>query len=297
MTLAMWAPHMVLLLSIGLMILCALIFKFFHIRYQRRSPLHGRRVGHLPGQQLLDRVAKHDQQIDTAMSIMYMSFPVMFMVWLAQGFDWNQVQFGVTEAMFAAGGVAMFAWGLRDYIRHYRAREKARDGLIAERVTGLQLNRLGSAGCIVMHDLPGEGFNVDHVVISPRGVYAVETKSFRKPRQMERSDNYRVSFDGTALRFPDFVERDAPAQAERQARWLARVLRESLGSDVPVIPALALPGWHVEPNEAVWRSAAVKVFSPMGNGAAFMAKPIERLDQVQRSLIAQALAVRYPEIP
>jgi hypothetical protein len=42
--------------------------------------------------------------------------------------------------------------------------------------------------------------------------------------------------------------------------------------------------------------AAVKVFGPMRNGAAFMAKPVERLDQTQRNLIAQALAVRYPEI-
>jgi hypothetical protein len=292
----MWTGHAVLLLSVLLMVLCGAVFKFFHKRYQRRAPLHGRKVGHLPGQQLLARIVDHNEKIDTAMSIMYMSFPIMFMIWLTTVFGWDHVRFGVEEAMFLAGGIITFIWGLRDYIRHYRAREKVRDGLTAEQVTGVQLNRLMSKGCLVMHDLPADGFNIDHVVISPRGVYAVETKSFRKPKQFDRGDNYRVSFDGTALRFPDFIERDAPAQAERQAQWLARVLRESLGFDVPVTPALALPGWLVEPNEAVWRGAPVKVFSPMRNGAAFMAKPIERLDQVQRNLVAQALALRYPEI-
>lgn len=292
----MWTGHAVLLLSLLLIVLCSVVFKFLHKRYERRGPLHGRKVGHLPGQQLLARIQDHNDRIGTAMSIMYMAFPIMFMIWLTMEFDWRHAGFGVNEAMFLAGGALMFAWGLRDYIRHYRAREKVRDGLIAERVTGMQLNRLISEGCLVMHDLPADGFNIDHVVIAPRGVYAVETKSFRKPKQVGRGDNYRVSFDGTALRFPDFIERDAPAQAERQAQWLARVLRESLGFDVPVTPALALPGWLIEPNKAVWRSAPVKVFTPMRNGAAFMTKPIERLDQTQRNLVAQALALRYPEI-
>ena len=292
----MWTGHAVLLLSVLLMVVCGSVFRFFHKRYQRRAPLQGRQAGHLPGQQLLTRISDHSEKIDTAITIMYMAFPVMFMVWLATEFDWQRVKFRLGEAMFVGGAMLMFSWGLFEYIRHYRAREKVRDGLIAEQVTGMQLNRLMSEGCLVMHDLPAEGFNIDHVVIAPRGVYAVETKSFRKPKRIERGDNYRLSFDGTALRFPDFIERDASAQAERQAQWLARVLRESLGFDVPVTPALALPGWHIEPNETVWRNATVKVFSPMRNGAAFMAKPIDRLDQTRRNLVAQALALRYPEI-
>ena len=102
-----------------------------------------------------------------------------------------------------------------------------------------------------MHDLPCEIGNIDHVVIAPRGVYAVETKSFRKPKQAQAGDNYRVSFDGTALRFPDFIERDAPDQALKQAQWLTKTLREVVKRDVRVIAALALPGWKVEQSEEV----------------------------------------------
>jgi hypothetical protein len=38
------------------------------------------------------------------------------------------------------------------------------------------------------------------------------------------------------------------------------------------VAALALPGWHVDPQDEVWRTAQVKVFTPMGEGANFMAK-------------------------
>jgi hypothetical protein len=283
-------------LSAGLAIACALGFKAWQKKQRRRSPLQGRRAGHLPGQQLLERVDHHQTEILTAVMLMYMALPMMFMLWAGWHVDWTAVRWGILETMVTVAAIGLVAWGFLDYARNFRARDRARDGLLAERVTGMQLNRLVAQDCVVMHDLPAEGFNIDHVVITPRGVYAVETKSFRKPKLLERGDNYRVSFDGRALRFPDFVEIEAVEQAQRQAQWLARRLREDLKVDVPVIPALALPGWHVENSEETWRTAPVKVFSPMGNGANFMAKPADRLDATMRSLVAQALAVRYPEI-
>src|SRR3546814_8432580 len=107
-------------------------------------------------------------------------------------------------------------------------------------MTGQLLNRLIGPDCIVTHDLPCEGFNIDHIVIAPRAVYAVETKSFRKPRGSSNDSHYKVTFDGEALRFPDWGD-DAPViQARRQAKWLARYLSESLGRELPVIPAIAL---------------------------------------------------------
>ncbi|TYT27482.1 NERD domain-containing protein [Luteimonas viscosa] len=227
--------------------------------------------------------------------MMVTSLPLMFMIWLTFRVRWQEVQVSWVEAMFLVGALVLFGWGLTTYIRHYRARERVRDGWTAEQVTGLQLNRLMVHGCLVLHDLPADGFNIDHVVVAPRGVYAVETKSFRKPQQAVEGENYRVSFDGRALRFPDFVEAGAPAQAERYAGWLDRALRDA-GFDVPVIPALALPGWLIDQAEETWRSAKVKVFSPMGNGASFMAKNIVRIDAAQRSAIAQALALRFPKI-
>src|SRR5690606_5819201 len=135
---------------------------------------------------------------------------------------------------------------------------------------------------------PAENFNIDHVVIGPRAVYAVETKSVRRPKGKGDADVHRVSYDGKALRFPDFVNTDALAQAARQAQWLKRKLHEALGMEVPVVAALALPGWFIDRTEA-GKGADVMVFTPMGKGADFLARGQERLAPEQRKLIAQAL--------
>jgi hypothetical protein len=294
----MFIGHAVIALSICLLVSSVLVFKAQHRRNRRRAPLQGRQVGNLPGQQLLARITRHDQEIDSAISIMYMAFPVMFMIWLTLRVDWQRLRFGLSELLFVLGALGMFAWGLRDYIRHYRAREKARDGWTAEHVTGLQLNRLIAQGCLVLHDLPAEYGNIDHVVIAPRAVYAVETKSFRKPRHA--SDNrddpsHQVRYDGKRLVFPDFAVHEPIEQAVRQAQWLRRTLRDALQRELPVIPAIALPGWYVV-RTAEGKRGEPQVFTPMGKGADFMAWEPERLSPDQRRLIAETLAARYPVI-
>lgn len=284
------------LISILLCILCLLIFKILQKRIQRRSPLDGRQVGHVPGQQLVARVENSQDDMMMSVMCMFLSFPLMLQAWAISNLSPNQFQFDKSDFVFILGALLMFGFGLRSFIKNWRIRQNAKDGLLAERVTGMQLNRLVAQNCIVMHDLPCENFNIDHVVISPRGVYAVETKSFRKPKNAIDEKHYNVVFDGNTLRFPDFVEKSAVAQAERQALWLSKLLKESLALDIHVTPALALPGWHVQQTDDVWRSSKTKVFTPMGSGANFMAKELNRIDLSQRSLISKALAIRYPNI-
>lgn len=283
-------------LSMLLTIICIAVFRFWTKREERRSPLQARQIGHVPGQQLVERVSDSQDDLLLSVIVMFFAAPTMLLAWALARVPVERFRFDATVWIYCVGGALMFAWGMRGFMKHWHRRQRARDGLLAERVTGMQLNRLLSQGCIVMHDLPGEGFNIDHVVIAPRGVYAVETKSFRKPKRVDDAETHAVSFDGSVLRFPDFIEKEAPAQAKRQAQWLAGVLREALGREVRVIPALALPGWRVDQPDDVWRSSQVKVFSPMRNGSNFMAKEIETLDVDTRRMVKEALAVRYPVV-
>src|SRR3546814_9596323 len=78
--------------------------------------------------------------------------------------------------LFVVAATGLFAFGMWRFTVNWDARTKARDGLVAEQMTGQLLNRLIGPDCIVTHDLPCEGFNIDHIVIAPRAVYAVETK-------------------------------------------------------------------------------------------------------------------------
>jgi len=290
-----YSGHMAFIVSVLLTLGCVLVFKAWHTRDARRSPLQGKQVGHLPGQQLLKRIGDHHDELLVSVLLMFIAFPLMFAVWAGSRVSWDTVCIGAGEIMFLLVALSFFGFGLYRYVQHYRLREQAHDGLVAERVTGMQLNRLMAQGCRVLHDLPAEGFNIDHVVVAPRAVYAVETKSFRKPKGIPNDEACKVGYDGTGLKFPDLFTRDPIEQATRQAKWLRGVLEEAMKQEIPVIPAVALPGWYVQRDEAA-RSAQVNVFTPMGKGADFLARGPERLDARQREMIAQALALRYPTI-
>jgi len=131
-------------------------------------------------------------------------------------------------------------------IRIWRKRQKLRLGLECELAVGQQLNQLMLLGCRVYHDFPAEGFNIDHVVIGPAGVYAVETKGRAKPDKGGGTQEALVVYDGKGLQFPGWFETEPVAQAKRQAQWLASWLKSAVGETVPVLPALALPGWFID---------------------------------------------------
>lgn len=284
-------------ISIACAVLCIVVLRVLRNREERRSPLQRKQIGHVPGQQLVDRVSDSQEEMLLSVIVMYFALPTMLLAWALQRVPPERIRFDGASWIHVAGAVVMFGWGLHRFLRHWRARRNARDGLLAERVTGMQLNRLVAQGCIVMHDLPCEGFNIDHVVIAPRGVYAVETKSFRRPKGAAGKDDrtHRVGYDGSTLRFPDFATSAPIEQAAQQAQWLQRRLRDGLQRDYPVFAAVSLPGWFVDRDE-VGKRAEVVVFTPIGKGAEFMAWQPERIPEDQRNLIAQALAVRYPEV-
>lgn len=276
----------------GVTLLCLALWRK---RFERRSPLHGRQVGHVPGQQLVKRHSDAGDGMLLSGLLMYFSAPIMLLAWAILRVPPERLRPDGTTWIFVVAAVLLFAWSAYGFIKHFKRAQNAKDGLLAERVTGMQLNRLVADGCLVLHDLPAENFNIDHIVIGPRAVYAVETKSFRRPRGQGDAAVHRVTFDGKALRFADFVNTDAVEQAARQAQWLRRQLRESPGIDVPVVPALALPGWYIDKTEA-GKTSEVLVFTPMGKGADFLARGQERITPEQRRVIAQALAVRYPAL-
>jgi hypothetical protein len=133
--------------------------------------------------------------------------------------------------------------------RAIRNLELGRDG---ERAVAEILDGLRKEGYAVLHDIVAGDFNVDHVVLSPRGIYAIETKTLRKPPTGE------ISFSGDGLIAGHFNLGSRPIrQAIAQAKWLQELLAESTGKKFCVRPVLLFPGWFVHPmpqdfRESLW---------------------------------------------
>ena len=68
----------------------------------------------------------------------------------------------------------------------------ARDG---ERVIGQFLEGLRESGYRVLHDIVGDNFNIDHLLIGPRGVFTIETKTISKPARGKAE----IDYDGTEI--------------------------------------------------------------------------------------------------
>ena len=89
----------------------------------------------------------------------------------------------------------------RRLLRDLSASWDYRLGALGEQVVGRELDRLIARECQVFHDVPLDAWNIDHVVVSPVGVFAVETKTWRKPPKGGDVES-EVVFDGVALTRP-----------------------------------------------------------------------------------------------
>jgi hypothetical protein len=142
-------------------------------------------------------------------------------------------------ACVALMGTALLA---RRFLSIRRKVESLRLGRDGERVVGQYLDGLRENGARIFHDIPGQGFNLDHVVISERGIYVVETKTHTKPEA-----NAQVVFDGEHVTVAGFApDRNPVQQATAEAKWLAGLLHKSTGKRFPVRGVVVYPGWWVE---------------------------------------------------
>jgi len=207
----------------------------------KRSPLKDKPLRN-PGQSL------EEQRRDLVENAIEPALVAVVLVVLA-GLEWYRYFSSVPPSPVLFTVVALIAVGYAAF-RIWRALPQARAlrlGIEGERAVGQFLERLREDGYQVFHDVVGSGFNVDHVLIGPAGVFTIETKTYSKPARGEAKvvcDGERILVDGFE---PD---RDPIVQGKAQASWLRTVLAESTGRKLPVRSVILFPGWFVEQDQA-----------------------------------------------
>jgi Nuclease-related domain len=92
---------------------------------------------------------------------------------------------------------------------------------------------------------------LDHVVISPHGLYAIETKTYSKPWP-----EAKIIVDGDSLTIAGQApDHDPMVQVSLAARWLEGRPQESTGKRFAVRGVVVFPGWFVEqrsPRGPLW---------------------------------------------
>jgi len=186
--------------------------------------------------------------------------------------------------------LSMTVWGvwvaiaLRRLLKRFGKIRVLRLAYECELAVGQELDQLMRFGFRVFHDVQADKFNVDHFVVGPAGVFAVETKG-RSKRSGDRAGAgktaYRVSYQRGILEFPGWSESEPPKQAARQAVWAGKWLSEAVGFAVPVKPVVVLPGWYIEnkdnPAVPVIASGFIEKFFRGQRQQALSAQQIEQI--------------------
>lgn len=214
-------------------------------RQARKSPLTTallRTPGHTLRQQLEDSRFDLGFDVMTLMAIPGLGIAVLYAITLVFGKPNPVSIMGLALVIVAAYCV----YQIRSLLRRGDQMDQWRLGLDAEMAAGQELDQLMRRGAVVFHDMAGDKFNIDHVVVAPQGVFAVETKGYRKPNRNGGAADATVVYDGDALKFPDWSGTGPLRQAGRQARWLSEWLTSATGEMTEATPVLALPGWFVD---------------------------------------------------
>lgn len=138
-------------------------------------------------------------------------------------------------------------------IRDYQRIRRLKLGLACELAVGQELERLirpEAHPYYVFHDVPTDSFTIDHVVVTPHGVFVLETRARALAIGPDGRELNQVAVERERLRFPHWNER-RPLHKTRQAVcWLNQWLERRCGVPVPVRGILVLPGWEIDITES-----------------------------------------------
>lgn len=153
-------------------------------------------------------------------------------------------------------GMAVVATGLAA-LRLLRLVPQARNLVRGERgelKVAEMLEDLRPAGYRAFHDIVRDGFNIDHVLVGPAGVFAIETK-FRSGRgEITFRNGEGIFVDGR----PE--EKDSLKQARGNAAEIRKFIKENCALDPWVGAVVVFVGdWRVKDD---WRNTDARVFTP-----------------------------------
>lgn len=207
----------------------------------RTSPIKEKTLRH-PGQSLDEKLDK----IITEDVVGYYFLGTGFILWA--GYEWLRYYFKsppnpVLPTVLAMVVAPYCAYKLMKIYKETRLIIQGREG---ERAVGQYLESLRADGCIVFHDIIAENFNLDHVVVSKKGIYVIETKTYSKPEKGEA----KILFDGEKLSIQGTSSYNQPViQVNSASTWLKNTLNASTGKTFTVKPVILFPGWFVESTE------------------------------------------------
>ena len=190
----------------------------------------------------------------------------------------------------AAITLLIVGWLVVKIAKNFKRLQSIRLGLEAEWAVASELGQIREPNVTVFHDVQGDNFNIDHVITSPNGIIAIETKGRRKPNSSSKEKSYRVTLKNDSLHFPHLTDTNTIPQAQRQAKWLRETLLSATGEQNNVTPVVVIPGWFIEhktkPSVLIWPLKKLRENYRYGMKQNIAAEQLQRVNH-QLSILCQ----------
>lgn len=245
---AITLDSMFFIFTLGPIIVCLGSLKILQLRRKhqpRRAPFT-QKLERTPGGTLLQKIDELSEEI-ILQTVSLITLPVfLYAGYITHLYVSGHQADPVSIVLLVIVCLAACGYFLSTTLRMIKLRRALRLGYIGELTVGQSLNRMMLDGWRVYHDFPAEGFNIDHIVVGAKGVFAIETKTRSKPITADRREDATVTYDGRILHFPTGSDHEMIDQAKRQSKWLARWLSQAVGDPLTVRAIIVLPGWFVK---------------------------------------------------
>ncbi|MGC3873675.1 nuclease-related domain-containing protein [Halomonas sp. GXIMD04776] len=257
---------------------------------QVRSPFDAQPM-HEPGQALRDR-------LDRAFSSLFLNGalgPIVVLAPLVYGMGrmlfaphQNWVEWAI-YGLLSTLLVLLFCFLL---MLDYQRIRRIKFGLACELAVGQELERLirpETHPYFVFHDIPSDTFTIDHVAVTPHGLFVVETRARTHPLDATGEPKRTVAVERERLRFPGWIERQPLRKTRQATTWLRQWLSREHAIEVPVRGVLVLPDWDIDREQSFEDPIVVN-----GEGLAqlLIDTSLGKLDQTTHDKVAHALTER-----
>jgi hypothetical protein len=274
-----WA---IILESAFLLALAGTVLGLIHWKNRRKRLPFTQKILRPPGESLRIRLIELDEKLnDRLIQLFLAAYSPLILAGLV-ALQGVRPGIGVWVTIGAIAVVASI-WSAYRLWKVINLRRRIRLGFEGERHVGEALNQLMLVGYRVFHDFlitdkPRSIRNINHIVVGPNGVFAVETKTRRK---VKGENGANVTVLENALQYPWGLDQRDLAQAHHDASWLAEWLSRMTDQPVSVGSILVLPGWFIDrrakPAVTVVSGSEVAANIPKLNGTVTSPSEIRQL--------------------
>ena len=218
-----------------------LLVRLLRIDCRKRNPIDYTKLLRSPGQSLDETM---DGIRDKLLEKLFLGSVVLMVGFI------SILLFGLPKYLYIVL-VLMYAyifWSVFKYFPVFRNYKLGRDGekSVAQylSIIARQLSK-EDANMHIYHDLQNreKSFNIDHVVVSKKGIFIFETKTYRKEEGVTntiRSNGKELFRNGHKL------TNNIPLQVKSQIKWLQSELLQKTGKRYTIFSAIVFVGWYVE---------------------------------------------------